>query len=62
MLRLGFCLIVFGLSLPLPATAAEPAPGLDIHFIDTEGGQCSGAAYQPFPELLAELRHLKEKK
>jgi hypothetical protein len=31
-------------------------------FIDAEGGQCSGAAYQPFPELLAELRHLKEKK
>jgi len=31
-------------------------------FIDAEGGQCSGAAYQPFPELLAELRQLKEKK
>src|SRR5437588_1792192 len=38
MLRLGICLVVLGLSLPLPAAAAEPAPGLDIHFIDTEGG------------------------
>jgi hypothetical protein len=31
-------------------------------FIDAESGECSAAAYQPFPELLAELRQLKEKK
>ena len=38
MVRFWSCLVVFGLSLPLPAAAAEPAPGLNIYFIDTEGG------------------------
>src|SRR5213592_481557 len=34
--RIWSCLAILGLSFP--AAAAEPAPGLDIHFIDTEGG------------------------
>jgi beta-lactamase superfamily II metal-dependent hydrolase len=36
MVRFGCVLLVLGLGLPL--SAGEPAPGLDIHFIDTEGG------------------------
>lgn len=31
-------------------------------FVDAEGGHCSTVQYQPFPELSAELSHLKEKK
>ncbi len=38
MFRWWSCLFIFGLLLPLPAAAAEPAPGLDIYWIDTEGG------------------------
>jgi hypothetical protein len=31
-------------------------------FIDAESNQCSAVQYQPFPELLAQLRELKQKK
>jgi len=31
-------------------------------FVDAESNQCNAVQYQPFPELLAQLRELKQKK
>jgi hypothetical protein len=31
-------------------------------FIDAESDHCSAAQYQPFPDLMAEVRHLNQKK
>ncbi len=31
-------------------------------FVDAESNQCNAVQYQPFPEFLAQLRELKQKK